>query len=113
MRFAAAPASAGSSSRFGRARDGPGAAHDRRRRADRRGQHRRVGPAERDGREDGGDAGRQDERHRALHRRVPGGVSSRTLRFAYRTHLGEETPAATASLTLRVRAGIGLHVSPA
>ncbi|HTQ69219.1 MAG TPA: carboxypeptidase-like regulatory domain-containing protein [Solirubrobacteraceae bacterium] len=44
---------------------------------------------------------------------VPGGVSSRTLRFAYRTHLGEETPAVTATLTLVVRAGIALHVSPA
>ncbi len=44
---------------------------------------------------------------------VPGGVSSRTLRFGYRTHLGEEGPAASASLTLVVRAGIALHVSPA
>ncbi len=43
---------------------------------------------------------------------VPGGVSSRTLRFAYRTRLGEESPVAAASLALVVRAGVGLHVSP-
>jgi hypothetical protein len=44
---------------------------------------------------------------------VPGGVSSRTLRFGYRTHLAEENPAVTSTLALVVRAGIALHVSPA
>lgn len=44
---------------------------------------------------------------------VPGGVSSRTLRFAYRARLDEEGPAASANLTLVVRAGITMHVSPA
>ena len=43
---------------------------------------------------------------------VPGGVSSRTLRFGYRTHLAEEGPAATSTLTLAVKAGIVLHISP-
>ncbi len=43
---------------------------------------------------------------------VPGGVSSRTLRFGYRTHLAEESPAVTSTLELVVRAGIALHVSP-
>jgi hypothetical protein len=44
--------------------------------------------------------------------RLPGGVSSRTLRFAYRSHLGDALPAATRTLTLTVRAGIGLIVAP-
>ncbi len=44
---------------------------------------------------------------------VPGGVCSRTLRFAYRARLDEEGPAASANLTLVVRAGITMHVSPA
>jgi hypothetical protein len=44
--------------------------------------------------------------------RLAGGVSSRTLRFAYRSHLGEALPVATRTLTLRVHAGIALNVTP-
>lgn len=44
--------------------------------------------------------------------RLTGGMSSRTLRFAYRAHLGDARPVATRTLTLRVRAGIALGVSP-
>jgi hypothetical protein len=40
------------------------------------------------------------------------GVSSRTLRFAYRSHLGDVVPVASRTLTLRVHAGIALSVSP-
>jgi hypothetical protein len=40
------------------------------------------------------------------------GVSSRTLRFAYRSHVGDVTPVASHTLTLRVHAGIALSVSP-
>jgi hypothetical protein len=43
---------------------------------------------------------------------VPGGVSSRTLRFAYRTHVGDAVAAVVQSLTLNVRAGVVLSVSP-
>jgi hypothetical protein len=44
--------------------------------------------------------------------RLPGGVSSRTLRFAYRSHLGDALPVATRRLTLTVRAGMTLTISP-
>ncbi|MFI4977214.1 MAG: hypothetical protein ACHQC8_00830 [Solirubrobacterales bacterium] len=44
--------------------------------------------------------------------RVGGGASSRTLRFAYRSHLDDSPPVATSTLTLRVRAGIALAVAP-
>ncbi len=44
--------------------------------------------------------------------RVRGGVSSRTLRFGYRTHLGDEPAATTGTLALGVRAGIVLRVAP-
>ena len=44
--------------------------------------------------------------------RLAGGVSSRTVRFAYRSHLGDALPAATRTLTLRVRAGVALSVAP-
>ncbi|HEX4483901.1 MAG TPA: hypothetical protein VH081_08940 [Solirubrobacteraceae bacterium] len=44
--------------------------------------------------------------------RLPGGVSSRTLRFAYRDHLGDALPSATGTLRLSVHAGIALSVSP-
>jgi len=44
--------------------------------------------------------------------RLPAGVSSRTLRFAYRSHLGEATPAATGTLALSVHAGLLLNVAP-
>jgi len=44
--------------------------------------------------------------------RVAGGASSRTLRISYRAHLGDALPVVTRTLTLRVRAGIGLGVSP-
>ncbi len=43
---------------------------------------------------------------------VPGGTSSRTLRFSYRAHFGDSEPAATRTLRLRTRAGIVLHVTP-
>lgn len=44
--------------------------------------------------------------------RVPAGASSRTLRFAYRSHLGDPLPAVTRTLTLGVRAGIALTIAP-
>jgi hypothetical protein len=44
--------------------------------------------------------------------RLPGGVSSRTLRFAYRTHLADALPVTVQTLTLSVGAGIALIVSP-
>jgi len=44
--------------------------------------------------------------------RIPGGECSRTLRFAYRAHVGDAMAAATRTLTLRVRAGITLRISP-
>jgi hypothetical protein len=43
---------------------------------------------------------------------VGGSVSSSTLRFAYRSHLGDSPPVARSTLTLRVRAGIALAVAP-
>jgi hypothetical protein len=43
---------------------------------------------------------------------VPAGTSSRTLRLAYRAHLDDVQPAATAALRLITRAGIVLRVSP-
>jgi hypothetical protein len=43
---------------------------------------------------------------------LPGGVSSRTLRFEYRAHLGDATPVATRSLSLSVEAGVALSVTP-
>lgn len=44
--------------------------------------------------------------------RIPGGASSRTLRFAYRSHLGDTAPVAVRTLGLAVRAGVVLSVSP-
>ena len=44
--------------------------------------------------------------------RVGGSASSSTLRFAYRSHLGDSPPVARSALTLRVRAGIALAVAP-
>lgn len=44
--------------------------------------------------------------------RLPAGVSSRTLSFAYRSHLGDALPAVTRTLTLGVRAGIALTIAP-
>jgi hypothetical protein len=44
--------------------------------------------------------------------RLPGGVSSRALRFAYRSHLGDTVPVATRMLTLSVRAGVSLIIAP-
>ena len=40
------------------------------------------------------------------------GVSSRTLRFVYRAHLGDASAAATRTLSLVVHAGIALGVHP-
>jgi hypothetical protein len=44
--------------------------------------------------------------------RVAGGASSRTLHFAYRSHLGDAAPVASRTLTLSVSAGVRLGVSP-
>ncbi len=44
--------------------------------------------------------------------RLPGRISSRTLRFLYRAHLGDATPAATGTLTLKVRAAVALRITP-
>jgi hypothetical protein len=44
--------------------------------------------------------------------RIAGGSSSRSLRFAYRAHVGDALAAAARTLTLNVRAGIALRVSP-
>jgi hypothetical protein len=44
--------------------------------------------------------------------RLAGGVSSRTLTFAYRAHSGDAQPAATARLSLSVRAELRLSISP-
>jgi hypothetical protein len=44
--------------------------------------------------------------------RIPAGTSSRTLRLAYRAHLGDALPVATRTLRISVRAGIVLRVSP-
>ena len=43
---------------------------------------------------------------------LPRGVSSSTLRFAYRSHVNDTVDAATAVLTLRVHAGIALRIAP-
>ncbi|MEA2209384.1 MAG: hypothetical protein QOF54_1861 [Solirubrobacteraceae bacterium] len=48
----------------------------------------------------------------AFRLRLPVGVSSRTLRFAYRAHAGDAAPAVVRTLRLTVRASIGLSVSP-
>jgi hypothetical protein len=44
--------------------------------------------------------------------RIPAGTSSRTMRLAYRAHLGDALPVATRTLRLNVRAGIVLRISP-
>jgi hypothetical protein len=44
--------------------------------------------------------------------RVPDNVSSRTIRLAYRAHIGDALPVATRTLGLNVRAGVRLRVSP-
>jgi hypothetical protein len=44
--------------------------------------------------------------------RLRGGLSSRRLSFAYRSHLGDALPAATRTLTLAVNAGITLDIAP-
>jgi hypothetical protein len=43
---------------------------------------------------------------------LAGSVSSRTLQFVYRSHLGYSPPAASATLSLSVRAGLTLAISP-
>jgi hypothetical protein len=43
---------------------------------------------------------------------LPRGISSSTLRFAYRSHQKDTVPASSATLTLRVHAGISLHIAP-
>ncbi len=43
---------------------------------------------------------------------LPKGMSSSALRFAYDSHVDDTIPAATATLTLRVHAGIGLRIAP-
>jgi type 1 fimbria pilin len=44
--------------------------------------------------------------------RLPAGVSSRVLRFAYRLHAGDALAVATRTLRLSVRAGIALTIAP-
>jgi hypothetical protein len=44
--------------------------------------------------------------------RLPREASSRQIRIAYRTHVADALPAATRTLVLGVKAGIGLRVSP-
>jgi hypothetical protein len=44
--------------------------------------------------------------------RIPAGASSRTLTFAYRSHLGDPLPVATRTLTLTVRAALRLAIAP-
>jgi hypothetical protein len=44
--------------------------------------------------------------------RVPGDLGSRTIRLAYRAHIGDALPVATRTLGLNVRAGVRLRVSP-
>jgi hypothetical protein len=44
--------------------------------------------------------------------RIPGGISSRALRFEYRSHLGDANPVARRTLTLTVDAGLALSVTP-
>ena len=43
---------------------------------------------------------------------LPRDVSSSTLRFAYRSHVDDTIPVATAALKLRVHAGIALRIAP-
>ena len=43
---------------------------------------------------------------------LPKGISSSTLGFAYRSHVDDTVPAATATLTLRMHAGIALRIAP-
>ncbi len=50
--------------------------------------------------------------HGAFASTVPGNATSRTLTFAYDAHIGDSQPAATASLTLLVHAGISMSVRP-
>jgi hypothetical protein len=43
---------------------------------------------------------------------LPKGISSSALRFVYRSHVDDTIPVATAALTLRVHAGVGLRITP-
>jgi hypothetical protein len=43
---------------------------------------------------------------------LPRGESSRTLSIAYRAHIGDALPVAKRTLTLSVRAGVGLSIAP-
>jgi hypothetical protein len=43
---------------------------------------------------------------------LPRGISSSALRFAYRSHVNDTVPVATATLKLRVYAGIALRIAP-
>jgi len=43
---------------------------------------------------------------------LPRGESSRTLRIAYRAHVGDTLPVAERTLTLSVKAGVGLSIAP-
>jgi len=43
---------------------------------------------------------------------LPAGISSSTLRLRYRSHVNDTVAAATATLTLRVHAGLTLKISP-
>ncbi len=43
---------------------------------------------------------------------LPRGVASSTVRFVYRSHVNDTIPVATATLTLRVHAGVALRIAP-
>jgi len=43
---------------------------------------------------------------------LPRGISSSMLRFSYRSHVDDTMPVATATLTLRVYAGVALRIAP-
>lgn len=43
---------------------------------------------------------------------LPRSISSGTLRFAYRSHVNDTIPVATADLSLRVHAGVALRIAP-
>jgi hypothetical protein len=57
-------------------------------------------------------AGALTDREGRFTMRLARGLSSRTLHFAYRSHIGDATPAATGMLKLAVKAGLTLQITP-
>jgi len=57
-------------------------------------------------------AGPRTDREGRFTMRLARGLSSRTLRFAYRSHIGDATPVATGTLRLAVKAGLTLQIAP-